>query len=91
MMKGVFKIKNKLGLHARSAASFVRVANGFKSKIRVSRVDKNEQQVDGKSIMGLMMLAAEFGSNVQIIAEGKDEHKALNVLGNLIDNKFGEE
>ncbi len=91
MGKKVFKIKNKLGLHARSAASFVQLANKFESKIGVSRADKKEQQVNGKSIMGLMMLAAEFGSKVLIVAEGKDEQEALDLLGNLINNKFGEE
>ncbi len=91
MVKKIFKINNKLGLHARSAASFVQLANKFKSEILVSRADRKEQQVNGKSIMGLMMLAAEFGSKVVIITNGKDELEALNVLGDLINNKFGEE
>lgn len=90
-MKKIFKIKNKLGLHARSAASFVQLANKFESKIGVSREDRKEQQVNGKSIMGLMMLAAEFGSKILIVADGKDEQKTLELLGNLIDSKFGEE
>ncbi|MCK4533029.1 HPr family phosphocarrier protein [bacterium] len=91
MVKKIFKIKNKLGLHARSAASFVQLANKFESKIGVSREDRKEQQVNGKSIMGLMMLAAEFGSKILIVADGKDEQKTLELLGNLIDSKFGEE
>jgi phosphocarrier protein len=91
MVKNIFRIENKLGLHARSAATFVQLANRFESKIWVSRVDKKEQKVNGKSIMGLMMLAAEFKSKILIVAQGKDEQEALNLLGDLINNKFGEE
>ncbi|MCK5533810.1 HPr family phosphocarrier protein [bacterium] len=90
-MKGIFTIKNKLGLHARSAAIFVQLASKFESKIGVSRADKKEQQVNGKSIMGLMMLAAEFGSKIKIVAEGKDEQEALSMIEDLINTKFGEE
>ncbi len=91
MVKNIFRIKNKLGLHARSAATFVQLANRFESKIWVSRADKKEQKVNGKSIMGLMMLAAEFRSKILIVAQGKDEQEVLDLLGDLINNKFGEE
>ena len=80
-------IINKLGLHARAAAKFVTLASQFESRIEVAR---NGQTVNGKSIMGIMMLAASKGTTLTISAEGPDEDKALNELEALIQNRFQE-
>jgi phosphocarrier protein len=81
-------IVNKLGLHARAAAKFVNLASQFKSEITVSR---NGQDVNGKSIMGIMMLAAGKGSALLLAADGADEQEALAALRALIENRFGED
>jgi len=81
-------VENKAGLHARPAALFVQMANKFASQIMVVRGD---QQVNGKSIMGIMMLAAGKGTRIKITAAGADEKKALERLEELINKKFGEE
>jgi phosphocarrier protein len=81
-------IQNKTGLHARPAALFVQLANKFDSRIRVA---KNEQEVNGKSIMEILMLAVAKGTEIRIMADGKDEEKALASLEGLINRKFGEE
>ncbi len=80
-------IVNSKGLHARPSASFVKLANTFASKIRVSHDDKH---VDGKSIMGMMMLAAAEGSSLQIQVEGDDATDALDALCDLINQGFHE-
>ena len=80
-------ILNKLGTHARPAAQFVRVASRFKSDVTV---EKNEERVDGKSIMGLMMLAVGCGAEITVTADGSDEAEALAALEQLIAEKFGE-
>lgn len=85
---GTFTIKNNLGLHARAAAAFVKVSNRFQSEIFVR---KDDTQVNGKSIMGVLMLAASKGTAVEIIAEGADSRDAMEALENLIEQKFGEE
>lgn len=82
------EIQNKLGLHARSAALFVQLASKFRSDIYV---EKDGLRVNGKSIMGLMMLAANEGSRLRIIAAGIDALEATRQLKSLIVNKFGEE
>jgi phosphocarrier protein len=82
------KVINKLGLHARPAALFVQTANQFDCDISVR---KGKQQVNGKSIMGLMMLAAGPGSTLTLSTEGADAVKALDALERLFKNKFGEE
>lgn len=82
------KIRNKLGLHARPAAEIVKLATKFKSEIYIS---KNNRIVNGKSIMGVMTLAAEKNSELIIRANGKDEQKAVADITNLIKNKFYEE
>ena len=79
---------NKLGLHARAAAQFVEAANKFGADIFV---EKDGQEVNGKSIMGVMMLAAGCGSKIIIKANGVDAKDAIAVLQALIDGKFGEE
>ena len=80
-------VKNRLGLHARPAALFVQATNRFKSTIKVR---KGDQEVDGKSIMGLMMLAAEEGSTLLILANGPDEADVLKTLESLFATRFGE-
>ncbi len=81
-------IPNKYGLHARPAAEFVKLANRFSSDIRVR---KEDVEVSGKSIMGVMMLAAEFGSTITITANGEDSEAAIDALSGLVAGGFGEE
>ncbi len=88
MTKVTVKILNKLGLHARPAAEFVKIAAKYKSDIYVS---KNDHVVNGKSIMGVMTLAAEMGSELCIQADGEDEDEAIKELVNLVNNKFYED
>lgn len=83
-----FLIKNKLGLHARAAALLVKTANRFVSEISL---EKDGLAVNGKSIMGILMLAASKGTRITLKAEGKDEEEAMETLGRLIENKFGED
>ncbi len=83
-----FTISNKLGLHARAASHFVQVASRFESEIFVT---KNAQEVNGKSIMGILILAAPKGAEISIKAVGSDAMAAVAALGELIDNRFGEE
>jgi phosphocarrier protein HPr len=82
------KISNRLGLHARAAARFVHAASRFDSKISVF---KAESCVDGKSILGLLTLAASQGTKLRLTADGADEALALEQLVQLIDDRFGEE
>lgn len=82
------KIQNVRGLHARATASFVKVADTFKSEIYVT--NKDGLRVSGKSIMGLLMLGAPLGSTLTVEAVGNDAEKALSALTELVDNKFGE-
>jgi len=88
MIERTIKIKNKLGLHARPAAVFVKTASRFKSDIFLI---KDGQQVNGKSIMGVLMLAAEKGSEVTLRIDGEDEIAAMETLLQLFENKFNEE
>ena len=81
-------IVNRLGMHARAAAKFVTAANRFQSTIHIA---KGENRVDGKNIMGIMMLAAAKGDPVVISAEGADAEAALDALTNLIGRRFHEE
>jgi phosphocarrier protein HPr len=83
-------IVNRLGMHARASAKFVMAASRFKSEIWIGKV-KGDMRVDGKSIMGIMMLAAAKGDTVLIGAEGEDAEMALDELAALIGTKFGEE
>ena len=83
-----FTIVNKLGLHARAAARLVQTANRFKSEIRLGR---EGQEVNGKSIMGVLMLAAAQGTQVTVRAEGDDAEEAMAALGSLIEDGFGED
>jgi phosphocarrier protein len=81
-------IVNKYGLHARPAAEFVKLANRFRSEVFIR---KDDVEVSGKSIMGVMMLAAEFGSTVHIRARGDDSRAAVDALVELVQNRFGED
>ena len=83
-----FDILNRLGLHARAAAQLVRLANGFASEIRVA---KDGVEVNGKSIMGVLMLAAPKDAKILIRANGPDAEEAVAAIGELIAGKFGEE
>jgi phosphocarrier protein HPr len=86
--KGQFTIKNRLGLHARAAALLVQTANSFQSEITIS---KDGEEVSGKSIMGILMLAAPQGSRIEVAAYGEDARQALLAIGKLIDDGFGED
>ncbi|MGZ3605956.1 MAG: HPr family phosphocarrier protein [Thermodesulfobacteriota bacterium] len=83
-----FTIRNRLGLHARAAALVVKTANRFVSEITL---EKDGLEVNGKSIMGILMLAASKGSRITLKVEGKDSTEAIRALGELIENRFGEE
>jgi phosphocarrier protein HPr len=87
MIKKELRIENRLGLHARAAAQIVKSASAFTSKITLI---KDGLEVDGKSIMGIMMLAAAKGSSVLLQVEGADENGALVELERLFHDKFGE-
>ena len=82
------KLKNKLGMHARSAASFVKVAQQFKAKIYIER---NGQTVNGDSILDILTLGCPYGGMLTIKAEGDDASMAIEELEKLIENKFGED
>jgi phosphocarrier protein len=81
------EIKNKLGLHARAAAKLVHCAARFKSELKLR---KGDEEVDGKSILGILLLAAGRGSTVIVKADGADEREALDAVEKLIDAKFDE-
>jgi phosphocarrier protein len=82
------RIANRYGLHARPAAEFVKTANRFQADVFVRRADL---EVNGKSIMGMMMLAAECGSEITIRADGADSETAVAELVRLVENRFGED
>ncbi len=87
MIERVVTIANRNGLHARPAAEIVKLAAKFKSDIRLAREDL---EVNGKSIMGVMMLAAEYGAQLNVRADGPDAKQAVDALAALISNRFGE-
>ena len=82
------EIKNIKGLHARAAAAFVKVVEGFDAEVEVERLG---QQVSGRSIMGLMMLAAAKGTTIKVSATGVQAKDALDAIAQLVGNKFGED
>lgn len=88
MLEGIFTIRNRLGLHARAAAMFVKSAAKFNANVLM---EKDGMQVNGKSIMGLLMLACPLGSKIVLRVEGEDEGNAFRELGGLINNGFNEE
>jgi phosphocarrier protein len=83
-----YTIRNRLGLHARAAALLVKTANRFMSEVTL---EKDGIEVNGKSIMGILMLAASKGSNITLKVSGKDSTQAIQTLGKLIEDRFGEE
>ncbi len=87
MIRSTVKISNKLGLHARASAKLTKLAGGFASEVHMSR---NGRRINAKSIMGVMMLAAGQGSDVELETEGADEQAAMDALIGLINDKFGE-
>lgn len=87
MMERTVEIVNKNGLHARPAAEIVKLSSKFQSEITMVRDDL---EVNGKSIMGVMMLAAEFGSTLLVRANGPDAEQAVNAIAELVAAKFGE-
>ncbi len=87
MISRDLEIKNKLGLHARAAAKLVHCAARFKSDIKIK---KDDEEVDGKSILGILLLAAGRGSVITVTASGEDEQEALAAIEKLIDAKFDE-
>lgn len=88
MIEQNLKIENRLGLHARPAALIAQTAAGFKSDVRLT---KDGVAVNAKSIMGVMMLAAEYGSSLHLCVEGEDEQTAFDAIKQLFENKFNEE
>ena len=88
MLSRSVTVANRLGLHARAAAKFVHLASGFQSHVKVSR---GSQTMDGKSIMGILLLAAATGTVVTVSADGKDEQDALDALCGFIESGFGED
>lgn len=87
MIKAQITIRNKLGLHARASAKLTKLAGRFESDVYLTR---KERRVNAKSIMGVMMLAAGLGSEIEIEAEGADEQAAIAGLVALIEDRFGE-
>jgi len=87
LVKRSYEIVNKLGLHARAAAQFVKLATKYDAELTIA---KDGQAVNGKSIMGIMMLAAGIGSTIELEAEGADAEALLDALGELISAKFHE-
>jgi phosphocarrier protein len=88
MIKTSVTISNRLGLHARASAKLTKLAGGFKCEVHMTR---NGRRVNAKSIMGVMMLAAGMGSEIEIETEGPDEREAIDALVAMINDKFGEE
>ncbi|HOJ98027.1 MAG TPA: HPr family phosphocarrier protein [Termitinemataceae bacterium] len=88
MIEQMVTIKNRAGIHARPAALLVQTANKYKSKIYI---EKDNDRVNGKSIMGIITLGAGYNTSLKIIADGEDEQEALAALIHLFDSKFEEE
>lgn len=88
MVEKTVQIRNRAGFHARPAAEFVKLAGRFESDVRVS---KEGLEVNGKSIMGVLMLAAEKGSSITIQADGSDAEEAVSALADLVDRGFEED
>jgi phosphocarrier protein HPr len=87
MLRRSITIRNKLGLHARAAVKFVNTANRFGADVRV---EKDGSEIDGKSILGILTLAATQGSEIALVINGPDEEAAWQALSELIENRFGE-
>lgn len=87
MLVKTLEIINKLGLHARASAKWVNLASQFNSHIELH---KGSQQINAKSIMGVMLLAASKGTELKLLADGDDEHQAVEALSQLVADRFGE-
>lgn len=87
MIKAVLKINNKLGLHARASAKLTKLASGFASDVHLTR---NGRRVNAKSIMGVMMLAAGLGAEIELEVDGDDEAAAADAIVTLVNDRFGE-
>ena len=87
MIRATVTISNKLGLHARASAKLTKLAGSFRCEVHLSR---NGRRINAKSIMGVMMLAAGLGSEVEVETDGDDEQAALEALLSLVNDKFGE-
>jgi len=87
MIRTTLVISNKLGLHARASAKLTKLASGFQCEVFMSR---NGRRVNAKSIMGIMMLAAGLGAEVEVETEGSDEQQASDAIAALVNDKFGE-
>lgn len=88
MIKKDIKISNRLGLHARPAAMIAQKAGEFSCEVKIA---KDDVEVNAKSIMGVMMLAAEYGSSVRLTTDGEDERQAAEAISELFNNKFNED
>jgi phosphocarrier protein len=88
MIERELAIRNRLGLHARAAAKFVQTASRFKSAVKIR---KNGEEVDGKSILGILLLAASQGTRIVLTVTGEDEHDAFAAVEDLIARSFDEE
>lgn len=94
MLRSTVTICNIRGLHARAAAKFVKTVAGFNAKVQVTRADSDEPEIDpvnGSSILGLMMMAADKGSSIHIATSGVQAEEALKALCDLVENRFGED
>ncbi len=90
MIRRVVRIRNHLGLHARAAAKLVKTASRYDSDVKLSRVG-GAQQIDGKSILGILLLAASYGTELEFTVRGSDEIEAAESIESLVRNRFGEE
>ena len=90
MIRKTLRIQSELGLHARAAAKLVRLTSRFESDIKLSRLN-TEEQVDAKSIFGILLLAAAQGTELQVMTDGRDEKVAMEAVVQLVNNRFGEE
>ncbi len=90
MIRKTLLIKSELGLHARAAAKLVKLTSQFESDIKLSRLN-TEEQIDAKSILGILLMAAAKGTEIDVITDGKDEEVAMEAVVQLVNNRFGEE
>lgn len=89
MISRVVRIENELGLHARAAAKLVKLTSQFESEVKLTRLN-SRQEIDGKSILGVLLLAAPRGTAIQISVQGQDEEQAMEAIARLVESKFGE-
>ena len=89
MIRKVVRIENHLGLHARAAAKLVKTASRYVSEVKLSR-ESSAEEIDGKSILGILLLAASFGTKLDITIRGADEVEAAEAIVSLVKSRFGE-